>query len=93
MTATADDLTIDYEENGILTTKQTDKMILSKGAWVTILFKYQSWDKANQEYSTDKYTIRRFQKRDGKYTPRSKFNITNAKQAKLIVETLNDWMK
>ncbi|MDQ7002680.1 MAG: hypothetical protein Q9N02_08370 [Ghiorsea sp.] len=93
MTATADDLTIDYEENGILTTKQTDKMILSKGAWVTILFKYQSWNKAEQAYSTDKYTIRRFQKRDGKYTPRSKFNITNAKQAKLIVETLNDWMK
>ena len=27
---TADDLTIDYEEDGILTTKQTDKMILSK---------------------------------------------------------------
>ncbi|MDQ6983929.1 MAG: hypothetical protein Q9M44_04380 [Ghiorsea sp.] len=93
MTATADDLTIDYEENGILTTKQTDKMILSKGAWVTILFKYQSWNKAEQTYSEDKYTIRRFQKRDGKYTPRSKFNITNAKQAKLIVETLNDWMK
>ncbi|WP_038247069.1 hypothetical protein [Ghiorsea bivora] len=93
MAETADELTIDYEENGILTTKQTDKMILSKGAWVTILFKYQTWDKTNQEYSTDKYTIRRFQKRDGKYTPRSKFNITNAKQAKLIVDTLQDWMK
>jgi len=93
MTATADDLTIDYEDNGVLTTKQTDKMILSKGAWVTILFKYQSWDKAKEAYSEDKYTIRRFQKRDGQYTPRSKFNITNAKQAKLIVDTLQDWMK
>jgi len=93
MAETADELTIDYEENGILTTKQTDKVILSKGAWVTILFKYQSWKKAEQEYSEDKYTIRRFQKRDGQYTPRSKFNITNAKQAKLIVDTLQDWMK
>ncbi|PCI03596.1 MAG: hypothetical protein COB79_00670 [Zetaproteobacteria bacterium] len=93
MAETADELTIDYEEGGILTTKQTDKMILSKGAWVTILFKYQSWNKTEQTYSEDKYTIRRFQKRDGKYTPRSKFNITNAKQAKLIIETLQDWMK
>ncbi len=93
MAETADELTIDYEENGILTTKQTDKVILSKGAWVTILFKYQVWEKAKEAYSDDKYTIRRFQKRDGQYTPRSKFNITNAKQAKLIVESLQDWIK
>lgn len=93
MSTTADDLTIDYEEDGILTTKQLDKVILSKGAWVTIMFKYQSWVKADQAYSEDKFTIRRFQKRNGEYTPRSKFNITNAKQAKMIVETLQDWTK
>jgi len=90
---TADDLSIDFEEGGILTTKQTDKMILSKGAWVTILFRYQNWEAANNAYGEDKYTIRRFQKRNGEYTPRSKFNITNAKQAKLIVETLQNWTK
>jgi len=93
MTTTADDLTIDYEEGGILTTKQTDKVILSKGAWVTILFRYQLWDAASQAYGEDKYTIRRYQKRNGEYTARSKFNITNAKQAKLIVDTLEGWMK
>lgn len=90
---TPDDLSIDYEENGILTTKQTDKMILSKGAWVTIMFKYQNWDAATKAYGEDKYTIRRFQKRNGEYVPRSKFNITNAKQAGLIVETLQNWLK
>jgi len=90
---TADDLSIDFEEGGILTTKQTDKVILSKGAWVTILFRYQNWEAANNAYGEDKYTIRRYQKRNGEYTPRSKFNITNAKQAKLIVETLQDWTK
>ena len=88
---TADDLSIDFEENGILTTKQTDKMILSKGAWVTIMFRYQNWEAANNAYGEDKYTIRRYQKRNGEYTPRSKFNITNAKQAKMIVETLQEW--
>lgn len=89
--STPDDLTIDYEENGILTTKQLDKVILSKGAWTTILFRYQSWVSASESYSEDKFTIRRFQKRNGEYTPRSKFNITNAKQAKMIIETLQNW--
>ena len=90
---TPDDLTIDYEEGGILTTKQLDKVILSKGAWTTILFRYQNLDSASESYGEDKYTIRRFQKRSGEYTPRSKFNITNAKQAKQIVETLNGWLE
>ncbi len=90
---TVDDLTIDFEEGGILTTKQTDKMILSKGAWVTIMFRYQNWDAATKSYGEDKYTIRRYQKRNGEYTPRSKFNITNAKQAKLISDTLLEWIK
>ncbi|MDX8397250.1 MAG: hypothetical protein R8K49_02900 [Mariprofundaceae bacterium] len=89
---TPDDLSVDYEEDGILTTKQLDKVILSKGAWTTIIFRYQSWEKAKQEYGADKYIIRRYQKRDGAYTPRSKFNITNAKQAKMIIETLQTWV-
>lgn len=90
---TADDLNINFEENGILTTKQTDKMILSKGAWVTIMFRYQNWDAASKSYGEDKYTIRRYQKRNGEYTPRSKFNVTNAKQAKLIADTLLGWLE
>jgi len=89
---TPDDLNMDYEEGGILTTKQLDKMILSKGAWTTILFRYQNWDNASESYGADKYTIRRYQKRNGEYVPRSKFNITNAKQAALIVSTLQGWI-
>lgn len=88
---TVDDLTIDYEEGGILTTKQTDKVILSKGAWVTIMFRYQLWDAATESYGEDKFTIRRFQKRNGEYTARSKFNITNSKQAKMIIDALQKW--
>ncbi|MDQ6993831.1 MAG: hypothetical protein Q9M31_10170 [Mariprofundus sp.] len=89
---TIEELSIDYEDGGILTTKQLDKVILSKGAWTTILFRYQSWVSAKEAYSEDKYTIRRFQKREGAYVPRSKFNITNAKQAKLIIESLQAWV-
>jgi len=88
---TPDDLSIDFEEGGILTTRQLDKVILSKGAWTTIMFRYQNWDSASESYGEDKFTIRRFQKRNGEYSLRSKFNITNAKQAGAIVETLQKW--
>ncbi|HCS13261.1 MAG: hypothetical protein COS82_02215 [Zetaproteobacteria bacterium CG06_land_8_20_14_3_00_59_53] len=87
-----EDLSIDFEEGGILTTKQMDKVILSKGAWTTILFRYQDWDGASESYGEDKYTIRRYQKRNGEYAQRSKFNITNAKQAGMIVEALQKWI-
>ena len=90
---TPDDLNIDFEEGGILTTKTLDKVILSKGAWTTIMFRYANWDFKTDSYGEDKFTIRRYQKRNGEYVPRSKFNITNAKQAGQIVDALNGWIK
>ncbi|MDX8391458.1 MAG: hypothetical protein R8K53_02665, partial [Mariprofundaceae bacterium] len=74
------------------TTKQLDKVILSKGAWTTIMFRYQNWSSADKTYGEDKFTIRRYQKRNGEYAPRSKFNITNAKQAGMIIEALQGWV-
>jgi len=87
-----EDLDIDYEEGGILTTKTFDKVVLSKGAWTTILFRYRNWDAAAEDYGEDKFTIRRYQKRSGEYVPRSKFNITNAKQARQIIDALEGWV-
>lgn len=88
-----DDISIDFEEGGILTTKELDKVVLSRGAWTTILFRYRTWDHAEEGYGEDKFTIRRYQKRNGEYVPRSKFNISNAKQARLIIESLNGWIE
>ena len=93
MSETIDDITISYSENGIETTKELDKQILSKGAWTTIMFKYQDWDNAKNEYGPVKYSIRRYQKRNNQYWQKSKFNISSTDQAKKIVEILNDWLK
>ena len=91
MTASADDITINYEEDGLLIVKELDKVILSKGAWTTILFRYQNYSKSAGEYGQDMYTIRRYQKRQGTYIPKSKFNISSAEQAKKIIKTLQHW--
>lgn len=93
MTQTPDDLTVTYSENGIDVVKELDKVILSKGAWTTILYRYQDWDRAKEQYGADKYTIRRYQKRSGEYRQQSKFNISSKDQAKNIIAALQKWME
>ena len=41
MSETPDDITIEYEEDGQILVRELDKVILSKGAWTTLLFRYQ----------------------------------------------------
>jgi hypothetical protein len=91
MPANIDEISLNYEEDGVLVVKELDKEVLSKGAWTTILFRYRTWDKSKEEYSKDMYSIRRYQKRQGEYIPKSKFNISSLEQAKKIVETLTRW--
>jgi hypothetical protein len=91
MTTNIDDITLNYEEEGILVVKEFDKEVLSKGAWTTIMFRYRTWDKAKEDYGKDMYSIRRYQKRQGEYLPKSKFNISSIEQAQKIIETLTRW--
>jgi hypothetical protein len=90
---TIDELTVEYTEDGIVTTKELDKVVLTKGAWSTILFRYQDWDRKKEEYGPEKYTIRRYQKRSGEYRQQSKFNISSKEQAKQLIEALQTWIK
>lgn len=92
MSETIDDLTVSYFEDGVETVKQLDKKILSKGAWTTIIFKLQDWNKAKADYSPVKFSIRRYQKRNGVFVQRSKFNISSADQATKIISALNGWL-
>ena len=91
MASTIDELTVRYEEDGIETVKELDKVVLSKGAWSTIIYRYQDWDRRKEEYGPDKYTIRRYQKRGGEYQQKSKFNISSKDQAKAIIAALQGW--
>ncbi len=90
--STVDELSVSYYEDGIETVKQLGKEVLTKGAWATIMYQYQDWDKKSQDYGPVKFTIRRYQKKNGVYKPRSKFNISSVDQAKKMIEILNNWM-
>jgi len=92
MAETVDDLSIEYTEDGVVTVKQLDKEVLTKGAWSTIVFRYQDWDRTKQEYGPEKYSIRRYQKRNGAYQQKSKFNISSKDQASKLITILEKWM-
>lgn len=87
-----EDLTIDYEEGGVQLVKELDKIVLSRGAWATILFRYQEWDARSGDFGPEKYTIRRYQKRYGEFKQKSKFNISSKDQAVKLVEALQKWI-
>ena len=92
MAETVDDLTIEYIEDDVTTVKQLDKIVLTKGAWATLIYRYQDWNRTKEEYGPDKYSIRRYQKRNGEYQQRSKFNISSKDQAEKIIAALNTWI-
>ena len=92
MSENIDDLTVSYEEGETVLVKEIDKVILSRGAWVPILFRYCELNKNNGEYGADKFNLRRYQKRNGAFQLKSKFAISSRDQAQKIVDGLNTWL-
>ena len=92
MASNVDDLTVEFTDGGIVTVKELDKVILSKGAWATVIYRYKDWDHRKQEYGPDRFTIRRYQKRSGEYFQKSKFNISSREQAEKVVAALQNWI-
>ena len=92
MAETVDELSIEYSEDGQLLVKQLDKKVLTKGAWSTIMYKYQDFDKKTGDYGKPKFSIRRYQKRNGEYFQKSKFNISSEDQARSLIEALQGWL-
>ncbi|HRE33249.1 MAG TPA: hypothetical protein PLD88_14830 [Candidatus Berkiella sp.] len=91
MASTVDEITIEYVDGGVTTIKELDKVVLTKGAWATIMFKYQDWDKKKEVYGPEKYSIRRYQKKNNEYRAKSKFNISSRDQAQQIIDVLTRW--
>ncbi len=93
MAETVDEISIDWkDESGQLLVRQLKKEVLTSGAWSTLMFVYQDFDKRTGEFGPKKIRVARYQKRGGKFIPQSKFNISSAKQARRIVEIIQGWL-
>lgn len=93
MSEAIDKISINWEEEGQLKVKELKRHILSKGAWATLMFLYQEFDKKTNDFGPPKITIRRFRKRNDAYIYQSKFNISSEAQAKEIARIIEDWYK
>ena len=91
MAETLDELTYDYEDEGVLVRKELDRAVLTKGGWATIMFLFQELDRAKGTFRPPKMAIVRFKKSKGSYRKQSSFNISNEKQARQITEVLEGW--
>lgn len=87
-----DELSIAFSEEGVDRVRELDKVVLSKGAWATIMYRYQEWVPSKEDYGPVKYSIRRYQKRNDQYWQKSKFNISSEEQARKIISTLTEWL-
>jgi hypothetical protein len=92
MSQSVEELTIAYEEDGNEVVKELDKAILTKGAWATVVYRYQQWEASKNAFSEDRYSIRRYRKMKGEYRPQSKFNISSREQAKQLIAILSQWV-
>jgi hypothetical protein len=93
MSDAIDQLTVNWEEDGQLRVKELKKHVLSKGAWATVMFLYQEFDKKINDFRPPKITIRRYRKRNDQYMYQSKFNISSEAQGKEIARIIEDWYK
>ena len=92
MATDVDSLTVNFFEGDQQKVREIDKVILSRGSWATILFRYQDWDAKKGAFGPDKFGIRRYQKRGGEYIVKSKFNISSVEQARALIEALQAWI-
>ena len=87
-----DELSVNWDEGGTVVVEQLDKVILSRGGWATILFKYREQNKHTEVWSKTKFTIRRYQKKQGVFRQQSKFNISSIAQAQSLCAALMNWV-
>ena len=91
MAETIEELTYNYEDEGVLVRKELDKVVLTKGSWATIMFLYQELDKASGKFRAPKIAIVRFKKFRGAYRKQSSFNVSSEKQARQITGVFESW--
>ncbi len=92
MTETIYELTMNYEEDGILVIEELDKVVLNRGAWTTILFRYRERNRQTGEFGPPKAGLRRYQKFRGVFRKRDAINLSE-KTAEILLKTLPEWFE
>jgi hypothetical protein len=88
--ATLDELTVRWEEDGVLKVEELDRHVLSDGPWATIAFHFR--ERAQDGgWRAPKVQVRRYQKRRAGYVFHSKFIVPSDEQALALADVLQKW--
>jgi hypothetical protein len=90
MAETIDEITIQYEEEGLVVVEELDKVVLNRGAWTTILFRYRERDRKTGDFGPPKAGLRRYQKTKGLFRKRDAINLS-PDAARQLIATLGEW--
>ena len=91
MAENINDITVNYEEEGEVLVEELDKIILTRGAWTSILFRYRERDRRSGAMGPPKATLRRYQKYQGVFKKRDAINLS-AEAARALTSVLNQWL-
>jgi len=89
---TIDEITIAYEEDGEVLIEELEKIVLSRGAWTTILFRFREKDRKTGQFGPPKAGLRRYQKYNGVFRKKDAINVSD-KMAPALVEQLRAWFE
>ena len=90
MSETIDEITINYEEDGVATVEELNKVVLNRGGWTSILFLYRERDRKTGEFGPAKAGLRRYQKTKGYFRKRDAINLS-PDAARVLCKTLKEW--
>jgi hypothetical protein len=91
MAENVSEITVEYEEEGETLVEELDKVVLNKGVWTSILFRYKERDRKTGQFGPAKATIKRYQKHQGVYKKRDSVNLT-LETAKTLITNLQNWI-
>lgn len=91
MAENINDITVNYEEEGELLVEELDKVILNRGAWTSIIFRYRERNRQSGEMGPPKATLRRYQKYQGVFKKRDAINLS-ADAARTLSTVLHTWL-
>ena len=91
MAENINDITVNYEEEGELVVEELEKVILNRGAWTSILFRYRERERQSGQMGPPKATLRRYQKYQGVFKKRDAINLS-ADTARTLASTLDLWL-
>ena len=89
-----DDLTVRFEEGGVVQVEEVAKVVLaSSPAWATLAFLARERDRETGALRAPRVSLRRYKKRGGRFVVDNHFTLTNRAQALALQTQLLEWFK